>query len=262
MDSIIYISLAVFVTVIALLVFIRSKTGQKYEVKNSDIVLGLLPIVLILLVSGKIESFEFGDLKVKAALVDASNKEIISQISPLKGIPVRELQSETKGAVSRIPVLIKNKTEALEFRLGHGGYYGPAIGDYFEALSRQALLKYVVITNPDGTFFGMYDAGTLIAFFENPENGASLDDFAYWLNSNQPTSLVDIPGFIPTEDALMQNSNKSEALSSMESKNLDMLPVVNETGTLQGIVDRSRLTASLILDVTEQLTANTETNSD
>lgn len=262
MDSIVYISLAVFVTVIVLLVFIRSKTNAKYEVKNSDIVLGLLPIVLILLVSGKIESFEFGDLKVKAALVDASNKEIVSQISPLQGIPVRELQSESKGAVSRIPTLIKNKTESLEFRLGHGGYFGPAIGEYFDALSRQGLLKYVVVTNPDGTFFGMYDAGTLIGFTENPENNAGLDDFAYWLNNNRSGALAEIPGFIPAADALSQNSNKSEALGAMERENLDMLPVVDTDGYLSGIVDRSRLTASLILDVTEQLTANTEAGSD
>jgi len=258
MDSIIYISLAVFIFIVGLLVFLRSKTNAKYEVKNSDIVLGLLPIVLILLVTGKIESFEFGDLKVKAALVDASNKEISSQISPLEGIPIRELQSESKGATSRIPTLIRNKTEALEFRLNHGGYYGPAIGDYFEALSRQSLLKYIIITEQDGTFFGMYDAGTLMAFFENAESGANLDDFASWLNQGRTGPLVGIPGFIPAGEALRQNSNKSEALTALEDKNLEMLPVIDQEGFLQGIVDRSRLTASLILDVTKQLSVNTD----
>lgn len=260
MDSIIYICLAIFIFIVGLLVFLRSKTDSKYEVKNSDIVLGMLPIVLILLVSGKIESFEFGDLKVKAALVDASNKEISSQISPLQGIPVRELQSESKGAVSRIPVLIRNKTEALEFRLAHGGYYGPAIGEYFDALSRQSLLKYIIITRQDGTFFGMYDAGSLLAFFENEENRYSLDDFAYWLNQGNTEPLAEISGFIPAMEALLQNTNKSEALTAMEDKNLEILPVIDQDGYLQGIVDRSRLTASLILDVTKQLSTNTNSN--
>jgi|GEM_PF-2137900 hypothetical protein len=50
MDSIVYISLTVFVSVIALLVYIRSKTGSKYEVKNPDIMLGILPVNLFLLV--------------------------------------------------------------------------------------------------------------------------------------------------------------------------------------------------------------------
>jgi hypothetical protein len=35
MDSIVYISLTAFVAVIALLVYIRSKACNKYEVKNS-----------------------------------------------------------------------------------------------------------------------------------------------------------------------------------------------------------------------------------
>jgi hypothetical protein len=260
MDSIIYISLGVFVAVIGLLVFIRSKTGNKYEVKNSDMVLGLLPIVLILLVSGKIESFEFGDLKVKAALVEASNKEILMQVSPLEGIPVRNLESASKGAVSQIPRLIQNKREALEFRLGHGGYYGPAIQRYFDALNKQSLLKYIIVKNEDGTFFGMYDAGSLLSYFENVDSGFSTQDFANWLNRNNKDPLFDLPGFIPSEDALMQNTNKSAALSAMEAKALDILPVINQEGYLQGIVEQSRLTASLILDVTKQLGSNTETN--
>lgn len=261
MDSIVYISLAVFVAVISLLVFLRAKTGNKYEVKNSDMVLGLLPIVLILLVTGKIESFEFGGLSVKTALVEASKEEISKSVRPLEGIPLTNINPEPKGPVSRIPGLIKNKTEALEFQLGYNGYYaGSAIDAYFDALSRESLLKYIVIRNSDGTFHGMYDAEALIYYFENTGSDYSTRDFANWLNNNDTSSLNRLPGFIPSEDALMQNSSKSEALSAMESKALDMLPVVNQEGLLQGIVERSRLTASLILDVTEQLSANNDKN--
>jgi len=235
MDSIIYISLGVFVAVICLLVFIRSKTGNKYKVKNSDMVMGLLPIVLILLVSGKIGSFEFGDLKVKAALVEASNKEISMQVSLIEGIPVRNLESANKGSVSQIPGLIRNKTEALEFRLGHGGYYGPVIKRHFDALNGQSLLKYVIIKNEDNTFFGMCDAGSLLSYFENTESGFTTRDFANWLNRSNKERLSNLPGFIPSEGALMQNANMSAALSAMEAKALDMLPVVNQERHLRTI---------------------------
>jgi hypothetical protein len=40
----------------------------------------------------------------------------------------------------------------------------------------------------------------------------------------------------------------------METSNRDWLPVVGANGQLAGIVERSRLVASLILDVTNQLT--------
>lgn len=260
MDSMVYISLAVFIAVIALLVFIRSKTGSKYEVKNSDIMLGLLPIVLILLVSGKIKSFAFGDLKIESAFVEASNKEIEMQVSPLEGIPVRELQSDAKRSVSVIPQLIEKKTEALEFRLGHGGYYGPAIQEYFDQLSRRSLLKYIILKDQDNAFFGMYKAEILLSYFDNNDQGYTTQNLANWLNRSNENQLSGLPGFISSDEALMQTSNKSEALSTMEEQGLDMLPVVNNEGQLQGIVERSRLTTSLILDVTKQLSANTASN--
>lgn len=85
MDSIVYISLAVFLAVIFLLVFLQAKTGNKYKAKNSDMVLGLLSIVLILLMTGKIESLEFDGLSVKTALVEASKEEISKSDRPLYG---------------------------------------------------------------------------------------------------------------------------------------------------------------------------------
>jgi hypothetical protein len=42
----------------------------------------------------------------------------------------------------------------------------------------------------------------------------------------------------------------------MEELGIDWLPVKNADGKLDGVVDRSRLTTSLILDVTNQLRAS------
>ena len=56
--------------------------------------------------------------------------------------------------------------------------------------------------------------------------------------------------------SVKRTANKKIVLASMEDKNIDWLPVVSskeEGYKLVGIVDRSRLTASLILDVTDQL---------
>jgi len=260
MDLILIVSLLAFTVVIGLLVWLRTSTDNKFEIKNSDIVLALLPVVLILFLSGKIESFEFGDLKVKAAFEQASSKEIDSEVNLLKGIPVRELETDTKGGVSKIPELIQNKTESLEFRLGHGGYYWSAIRDYFEALQSHSLLKYVIINNNDGTFFGMYEADQLVNYLEAERSDVRYSEFETFLNQSNGDGLMELPGFISADRAVNNEVDRSNALTEMESNNLNFLPVVDEENKLQGIVERSRLTASLILDVTRQLSSTKTSN--
>jgi CBS-domain-containing membrane protein len=67
--------------------------------------------------------------------------------------------------------------------------------------------------------------------------------------------LAQLPSFVPSSDAVTKKSDKRDVLDRMEKSGRDWLPVVNAQGQLDGIVDRSRLTASMILDVTNQLKA-------
>ena len=67
--------------------------------------------------------------------------------------------------------------------------------------------------------------------------------------------LAQLPGFVPASDAVKHQSNKRTVLQEMENSHRDWLPVVSEEGQLDGIVERSRLIASMILDVTNQLQA-------
>lgn len=62
-----------------------------------------------------------------------------------------------------------------------------------------------------------------------------------------------MPGFVGARDAIRQNQNKRQALELMENLNTSLLPVLDEAGSFKGIVDRSRLVASLLIDVTGDL---------
>ena len=88
LDATIIISAIVFFVIIVMAVLFRRFTGNKYEVKNSDIVLALIPVMIGLLITGKIKSFQFGDLKVETAIVQASQAAIEEQVVELKGLPV------------------------------------------------------------------------------------------------------------------------------------------------------------------------------
>ncbi len=252
MNTTVFISIVAFIVILAALVVIRSR-DTKFEVKSTDIVVALLPIIIFLLVTGKIQKFEVGGLKFETAFVNASMAEITSQVAPLTGLPSEPVRMDPKRGIEEIPHLIEKKTEGLLFRLGYGGYYGPAIQNYFVMLAKQPFLRYAIIENPDKTFFAMADARSLADLLSSSNPPYRADQFARWLNSSDKASLKQLPGFIPSEDAVTETTDKSQALQRMETLNVDTLPVINKDKTFVGIVNRSRLTASLIIDVADKL---------
>ena len=148
MDTTIVLSVGSFVLIVALLVLLRAR-NSRFEVKPADIVVGVLPVMVFMLVTGKLQKFEFGEggIKLETAFVAASTSAISSQVAPLVGLPTEPIQMDPKRGVEEIPELIARKTEGLLFRLGHGGYWGPAVKEYFQMLSRQPYLKYLISYN-------------------------------------------------------------------------------------------------------------------
>jgi hypothetical protein len=61
-----------------------------------------------------------------------------------------------------------------------------------------------------------------------------------------------LPGFVSEAKGLQPDSDKLEALEKMDALHMDWLPVVS-AGELKGIVERSALTASMLVDVARQL---------
>ena len=59
MDMISIIAVVAFVGVFVALMILRDKSGNRFEVRNPDIVLALILTVIILFATGKIQSFEF-----------------------------------------------------------------------------------------------------------------------------------------------------------------------------------------------------------
>jgi hypothetical protein len=255
MDPTIAFSVGSFVLILVVLVLLRAKSSR-FEVKPADIVVAVVPVVVFLLVTGKLQKFEIGEggVKIETAFVKASASTIESQVTPLSGLTVEALRLNPKMAVSELPRLVESETEGLTFRIGHGGYWGPAIAEYFVTLSRQPFLKYVIIENPDGTFFGLANARPLAEFFElRFQAPITADQFAKWLNSSDTKALTQLPDFIGAGDAVSQETDKYQALLKMETLNVDRLPAVNEKKHFVGMVDRSRLTASLLIDVANNL---------
>lgn len=239
----------------------RARLGEKYELKTIDLVLIILPLLFVLLITGKLKVLDafgvkadFSELFADAAQADIQG-QVADTVTPAVDEVVQMLEMAGKGGVREIPRLIENRTQALVFRLGHGGYYGPAIQQYFEALYASSYLQYLVVVDQDGKLFCLYDVLDLAVHFRT-EGGRGYDEFARWLNNpneRTPESLRRLPGFIGKDQAVSRQISKRDALERMEEFGVDSLPVVDEQGGFGGMIDRSRLTSSLILEVAERL---------
>jgi hypothetical protein len=247
------VAIGAFIVIVAMLVLLRNKTGNKLEIKNSDIVLALVPVALWLFLTGKIQEFTFGDLKIVAAIKAASNSPVASQVSELSKLPVENLEMAAKGGVDLIPQLIEKKSEALIFRTGHGGYYGPAIQKYYQDLSQYPYFRYTIINNNDGSFFGIADGRQMAADFKDLDGMEKANRFAYWLNGSNTSELERLPGFISRQQALNKTSDKRHALRLMDSLDVQTLPVIDESGRFAGMVDRAKLSASMLIDIADKL---------
>lgn len=250
-------------------VLVRVLSQGKYEIKTIDVVLIVIPLLFVGLATGKIHGLDVFGLKTDLSELwaKAADTQIEHQVSEVPVSPVNDavemIETAEKRGVDEIPRLIEQRTQALAFRLGTGGYYGPAIKKYFDDLYGSSYLRYVVVNRPDGTLFGMYDAADLLAYLR------TLGDEGYrrfegMLNQGDARAqdwLARLPGFVSADRAVTPETSKRDALQAMEDLKLDSLPVRDSSGRFIGTVDRAKLTTSLILSVTRKLSGEQGTTN-
>ncbi len=252
--STVAIALGMFAALLAILVALRAKTGNKIDIRNSDVVLALVPVALWLFLTGKIQEFGFGEVKIVAAIKMAATAPVGPEVSKLTIDVVREpVRMMSKGGPDVIPQMINSKSQGLSFAIGQGGYVGPAIANYLDQLTQYPFLRYVVLNNPDGTFFGIADARQIEEIVRAPNARFNVDNVADWINGGDKTALAGLPGFVSSEKALRKKDDKRKALERMNSEDAQVLPVLDEEGKFDGIVDRSKLTASILTEIAQRV---------
>lgn len=260
--STIMVLLAVGVLLVAVSILMRVRTAGKYEIRSIDLVFLIVPLMVVALVTGKIKGFDFFGVKADfsellAAVAQAGIKDQIRYNEQLSVEDAAEtVEMVGKGDVQESRVLIERRISALKFSLGHGGYKAREIKKYFEKMSDSSYLRVVVVNEPpDDKLFGIYDADKLIDYLRVAGDPAYAQ-FQQLLNSNSAANraqLRKLPGFVGVESAVTSSTSKRDALKRMEDLAIDRLPVVNKDGFFMGTVGRARLTANLLLAVTETL---------
>ena len=240
------IAIASFILLLVVLVLLRAKTDDKYQIKNSDIVIALIPIVLVLFLSGKVQELTFGEFKIVLAVKKTTESPISAEVTelPIEEVPVGQRQSliERKQYIEkRIPVV------SFQFsKFSRGG--SDIIVDYLK-LTQYPFLRYIIFYDTEGIFFGMADAQQIAAM----KGITPFKDIAYWVLNAQETGIKNLPGFVSAEDALYENADKLTALKKMNSLNVPALPVIDESDRFAGIIEQNKLTANMLADILEGL---------
>lgn len=265
--------IGVFILLLILLVGLRTKTGNKFEVKNSDIVIALIAVVLGLFASGQIKEIAFGEFRVASVVKEASESPIEFQVTE---VPKHELRVGARGGTrEEIPKFINDKIQVLSFTLGGprgvtDKYKGSVICQYLDELTRFPFLRYILIKNPDGTFFAMANARDVKEFFLKPIQSCpkseksqkcqkspelfELNNFAEWINSSNVKKIKEeVPGLIFAEMAVRESFDHLKTLQMMNKWDFQTLPVITEAGEFKGVIDRSKLTASILTGIIKSL---------
>jgi hypothetical protein len=246
-----------FAALLGLIHWLRSRPGSKFDIRTPDLVLAALPVALWLVASGRIASLSLGDLSI-TAIQKAAAQPAADDAHPLgDALPVETMRADTKGAVTHIPDLQAEHTQALRFQLGAHGYDAWAVQQYLEQLTAGPDLRWLILEDRDGRFRGLADARETagaaragrLSWNELVEhlNAGAADDEA-WL-------AAALPGFIGAAQALPPEATRQAALERFGKTDAEALPALDAEGRVRGIVRRDALVTGLLAEVTARLGA-------
>ncbi len=246
-SGVVVVSIAILVTIVAFLMGLRS--WKKLEVKPVDLAAAVLPVVVFLLVSGKVKSLEVGDVKVELAFEKAAQSPITPQLEELE-LPVVRIEAPAKGAESLIDRYREKKVEGLTFVVGQGGYVGDVIREYLERIPS---LRYVILNQQDGALYAIAEPRRLSDALSSGTKPFTFDEFARALSDGDVATIERFPGLVFAKDAIPDTADRLTALKKLESLGADFVAAVDANGKFVGIVNRSRVTSSMLVDISERL---------
>jgi hypothetical protein len=237
---------------------IALRVKRDVEVRPSDVLVAVAPIILLLLASGYISKASFGpqgvEFEAAARAIVSSAKQATTPLDK-EAVPFTQLQTVGKGSPSAIPAMIENKVPVLTFMIGRQDYYTPeAVREYFQRLRSQKFLRYIVFQDSGGMLAGICQASPLIEFVLASDTTLSVEGFVQGVASGSIVDVLTRLDFCEGATlAVAEDSDRGEALKRMQAAQRDWLPVVDKDRKFAGVVDRSNLLANLVLDVVQKL---------
>lgn len=197
-----------FPALLILAVILRTKMGDKYEIKTSDITLAVVVLGFVLFLTGHAKSLKFGEVELVSALKDAYDEKVDADFAAVDSKAsilddMDRVSSGTKGGTSSIPDLSALEIEALKFDMaGNVTYTSGAIERYMNDIPS---LKYIILNDASGKFQAMLEVDALIRYMERTSGPSyDYDDYSYDGDQQQQTGYDDLQEQVDTQPQMQQ----------------------------------------------------------
>ena len=223
-----------FFVIVFLLVLVNYRINKEFKIETSWLALALAPVLIWLLTTDQLSEFSGFGLAFK--LKEATAKPVSLQLDG-DIIKPEQISSDEKEGLSKIDSFIRRKVTAVTLKINKPHYYNNwAISQYLERLTPYSFFKYVLFVKEPNVFVGIIDASALYDQMRN-----SNFDLVARLEAGR---IEDIAGVSTT--SIQSGSSKEASLHLMDKLGLAWLPVVDEEGHFKGIVERDKITSSIV----------------
>lgn len=230
----IWIFIVSFFLILAAIAYLNYKINNEFKIESSWLALSLSPVVIWLLATQQLSEFSGFGLAFKLDKVTSTPVSL-----QLDGdlIKPEKISRDEKGGLGKIESFKRNRVAAITLELGKQRYYlNSAIETYLEELTPLSFFKYVIFKDKSGEFRGIISTTKLLE-----EMSSGNIDLVKLIESNDISSVRSISTI-----SVPSGSSKQKSLQLMDSHGLSELPVVDEFNSFVGVVERSKITSSIV----------------
>lgn len=230
---IIWAFIILFFLILATLALINFRLNKEFKIETSWLALGLAPVVIWLITTQQLSEFSGFGLAFK--LSEATSTPVSLQIDG-DAITAEKVSNEGKEGLGKLKEIKKKRVAAITLEVGRRGYYlNSAIERYLEELTPLPFFKFVIFKNKSGEFQGIISGINLLAELRNNLDLVPLIESGN-ISGINGVSTISVPG----------GSSKKISLQLMDKHGLSVLPVVDHNKSFIGIVDRGKITSSIV----------------
>lgn len=240
----IWIFIVSFFLILIAIAFINYKINHEFKIETSWLALSLAPVVIWLLITQQLSEFSGFGLAFK--LNEVTSTAVSLQVDG-NAIKPEQISRDEKGGMGKIEYFKRNRVAAITLVVGKSGYYAnSAIEEYLNELTPLSFFKYVLFEDKSGGFKGIISG---IKLLEELRSG---DLNLVELIESGDISSINGMSII----SVSLGSSKQKSLQVMDSNGLSELPVVNDLKSFVGVVERNKITSSIVAQLVSSSNKN------
>lgn len=208
--------------------------------------IALVPFIVLLVASGRIQELRFGDLSMKfqQAVQGGISPDITSE--PFE---VEQADVEVKGGPDKIERMIEGKRSSLAFRIG-SWYSTDLIRRYLRRnLRENPEFRYVLFNERDGRFRGFMNAADFVAYVwlragDDGGGQGTGDDGDPVVTAIRDGEILEEETVIKTR--IQVGSTLGEAMRKLDATDSDTLAVVDTDDEFVGVLSSENVTSQVL----------------